>query len=290
MRSLLNNIHYIILYTTAYLISLLPMRLLYFCSGIAFHIVYYLVPYRRDVVIQNLSRSFPDMRYGDIKAVSKAFYRSFTNNFVEIIKSLSISTEKQQRKLILSNFEVVDEQLNKGKSVITCTGHGGNWEIFNIMPSMVKHVDSYAVYKPLRTAAVDKLFIKLRSRFGMKLVPSRMVARQFLSNKDKPSMYLFLADQCPKHADDKYETLFLHQKTHMFPGVEKLARSTNSAVVYIGVTEPSRGHYIAEFELICSDGAETQEMEITRRYAQLLEQTIEKAPASWLWTHKRWKR
>ena len=35
---------------------------------------------------------------------------------------------------------------------------------------------------------------------------------------------------------------------------------------------------------------DTPEGEITEKYTRMLEQTIRRDPAIWLWTHKRWKR
>jgi len=76
----------------------------------------------------------------------------------------------------------------------------------------------------------------------------------------------------------------------MFPGVEKLARSTDSAVVYMSITRVSKGRYRVECLPVCGQAKQTGETEIIKRYAKLLEETIRKDPSGWLWTHKRWKR
>jgi KDO2-lipid IV(A) lauroyltransferase len=285
----INSVSYYLLYGIAYLASLLPMTLLYGIAKVYYFLMYYIVSYRKSVVIQNLSRSFPEKKYNDIKRLTVRFYKSFTDNFVEILKTLSVSEIEQQKRLVLTNIELVENLINQGKSIIAGTGHCGNWEIFNIMPSMMKQIDCYAVYKPLRIQAFDRLFIKLRTRFGMKMVPAKSVARFFLKNKNTPSLYLFLADQSPKRPDAEYQCQFLHQKTYMFPGVEKLAKSTNAAVVYVHITERKHGFYYAEFKLISEDSASTKDMEITSKYAALLEQTIKELPHKWLWSHKRWK-
>ena len=44
-----------------------------------------------------------------------------------------------------------------------------------------------------------------------------------------------------------------------------------------------KGYYNLEFKKIKSEN-------ITEKYANLLERTIQKKPMAWLWSHNRWKR
>lgn len=289
MKKIINTLAFTCLYGTAYMISLLPMRMLYGLSNIVYMVIVHVVPYRKRIVIQNLSRSFPEMNYKAIENTMSAFYRSFTDNFAEILKAISIPFLQQANKLTLINFDVVTEQIKQGKSVIASMGHCGNWEIMNVLPGILQ-VNSYAVYQPLKAKIVDRLFLTLRSRFGMRLIPATSVARHFLSKKDHPSLYLFLADQCPKSVDDKYRFDFLHQQTSTFPGIEKLAQATGAVVVYMHVLRTARGSYSAECKIISTDSVLIKETEITQNYIHHLERNIQEQPSSWLWTHKRWKR
>ena len=64
----------------------------------------------------------------------------------------------------------------------------------------------------------------------------------------------------------------------------------NNAVFYIDLSRPKRGYYTATFHLITRNPSEWKEHELTRRFFQLLEETIRREPAYYLWTHNRWKR
>lgn len=239
--------------------------------------------------MQNLSRSFPDKNYQEIERTMKSFYYSFSDNLVEILKSTSISPNKQAEKIKLKNFDIIDKQISQGKSIIVCLGHCGNWEILNILPHLIGH-NCYAIYKPLKIEVINKLFLKIRSRFGMQLIPTKSIVRHFISHKHNPSVYFFLADQCPKSTKGNYRFNFLHQQTNTFYGVERLAQSSNSAVVYIHITKTSRGVYQVECRDICTDSTYTAKKEITQKYIHFLEENIYQQPSGWLWTHKRWKR
>lgn len=265
------------------------MSFLYAISSFAFFFVYYIIGYRKTVVIQNVSRSFPEKRYGEILCIVKKFYSCFTAYFAEIIKSISTSTEILDKKITFENMELIDRHISAGRNVIVSLGHCGNWEMLNFMPYKLRH-DMYAIYKPLKSGVMNQLMIKLRSRFGMKLIPHKSIVRHILIQKSSPAVYFFLADQCPRIKEDKYKFEFLNQEAYVFSGMEKLARISRSAVVYLHITQLSKGNYKVICMPICSETESMNEGEITQKYINLLTENIREEPYGWLWTHKRWKR
>lgn len=277
------------LYAGVYLTSLLPMALLYRISAVLSFIMLYIIPYRKRIVIQNLSRSFPEKNYDEIACIMNQFYRSFTDNVVEILKTFSISAEKQKNKVTITGMDLIWQQLSENKHVIISVGHCANWELLTVL-SLYASGNMYAAYKPLKNKVMDRLFLTLRSRFGMNLVPAKSVARHILSNHNNPSIYFLIADQCPLQVEEKYRVTLLNQTTSMFTGVEKLARSVDAAVMYMHVTRSGRGLYNVEYKPICLESGKSNDTEIIRRYSLLLEQNIREKPSDWLWTHKRWKR
>jgi KDO2-lipid IV(A) lauroyltransferase len=280
---------YPLLRGTVYLASLLPMPLLYRFSGVLCWFVSRVLAYRKPVVLQNLSRAFPDKRYNEIAAIARDFYRAACDNVVEILKSASIPARRQGEKLELVGGDIVERHLRRGRHVIASMGHCGNWEMLNILPRLID-ARVNTVYKPLASRGLDRLFLETRSRFGMNMIPHKSIVRHVIANRDNPGVYLFLADQCPRVATVNYQFTFLHQRTAVFAGVEKLARATGAVVVYLHVTRARRGHYRVECKEICDDPAASRETEITGAYVRLLERNIEENPAGWLWSHKRWKR
>ena len=76
----------------------------------------------------------------------------------------------------------------------------------------------------------------------------------------------------------------------MFTGIERIVHSQNQAVVYVDVKRTGRGHYEGEFQVITRDPSTMGEFELTDTYFKLMEQTINRAPQYWLWSHNRWKR
>ena len=85
---------------------------------------------------------------------------------------------------------------------------------------------------------------------------------------------------------------FLSQETPVFTGTERIAKQVNAYVCYIDITRPRRGYYHGLFKPVKVDAQTpvTSEYPITEVYMHLLEETINRAPAYWLWSHNRWKR
>ncbi len=289
LKRALQTVAYRGIYSVTYALGLLPMGFLYAMASVAFFIAYYLVGYRKAVALQNVARSFPDRQYGEIQAIVKKFYTCFAAYFAEILKGVSAPAEVLDKKITVGNMDLIDRYIKSGRNVIACMGHCGNWELLNLMPYKIPHA-VYAVYKPLRSRVMDRLIVKIRSRFGMKLIADSGVVRHMYTKDVHPAVYLFLGDQCPRMREENYRFTLLNQETYFFSGMEKLARKTRSAVVYLYITQVSKGHYRVVCLPLSSDAEATFEGEITKKYINLLSENIREEPYGWLWTHKRWKR
>ncbi|MCF0195775.1 MAG: acetyltransferase, partial [Bacteroidaceae bacterium] len=79
-------------------------------------------------------------------------------------------------------------------------------------------------------------------------------------------------------------------RTPFYSGCERISRLINARVVYFDITRPRRGYYHVRIIPVADDLRATPTFAITRRYAELLEQSIQRDPAYWLWSHNRWKR
>ena len=60
-----------------YLLSILPFWLLYRISDFINFILFTLIGYRKEVIITNLKKSFPEKSVQEIKKIQKDFHRFF---------------------------------------------------------------------------------------------------------------------------------------------------------------------------------------------------------------------
>jgi len=286
----MSNLGYYILFGIFWIIMLIPLRVLYLFSDILYFFSYYLIAYRKKVTLTNLKKSFPEKSSVEIRKIAKRFYRHLFDQFIESFKLLQMNEEQILKRFHYRNPEVLDELYSKNKSIITVFGHYGNWEWLASLPLITKY-KVLAIYKPLANSILDKFFIRLREKFGVITVTIQQTLRKILDsqqNKELTIMF-FLGDQRPMRRYIKYWTTFLNQDTPVLLGVEKIAKQTDQAVVFIDIQKKKRGFYEIVFTKLFENPKETEEFEITEKHIRTLEKIIINRPELWLWSHRRWK-
>src|SRR5579872_1340249 len=118
---------YYVLYAFLYLVSLLPMRVLYFISDMIYGIVYYVLGYRKTLVMDNLRHAFPEKTEAERVRIAKKFYHNFIDSFIEVIKLVSASESWLSRRFTV-DAEVLDDLYATGKACQMHLGHTFNWE------------------------------------------------------------------------------------------------------------------------------------------------------------------
>lgn len=239
-----------------------------------------------------MKASFPDKTEAELRQLEKEFYHHFADYIVETIKLAHISHEEVQRRAVINNPEVIDRVMDEGHPcVIMMLGHYGNWEWYTASTTFFRDASLYQVYRPLKNKAFDRLFIKLRTQYGSLGIKKNETIRDVikLNQEKKRSIIILLADQTPSKANIHYWTSFLNQDSAVFTGGERMARKLDLPVIYADAKKIKRGYYTVDMKLITDKAKETPEYWITEQYTRLMERSILRNPAYWLWSHKRWK-
>ncbi len=272
------------------LFSRLPLWMLYRISDLLFLLVYFVVRYRRKVVRENLSRSFPDRSKQERRLIEQRFYRFFCDYAVETIKLLTISEAEMRRRMKVFGCEEMDAELDRQPFCFLMLGHYGNWEWLSTIALWSKH-NCGQLYTPLHNATFDRVFYDMRSRFGTENISKYNALRRILSLKSEgiPSHIGFITDQSPRPNSIHDWMTFLHQDTPIFTGAERIGKKVGAAAYFIRVTRPRRGYYECHLERLTSDMREFADYELTELCMRRLEAEINEVPHLWLWTHRRWK-
>ena len=107
------NLIYYSVFFLWYLLSLLPLRFLYFISDLLFYPLYYCIRYRRKIIRNNLSNSFPEKDLKEIVQIEKKFYSFFCDYIVETLKLFSISKKQLMRRMTFEGLDEIVESMNK---------------------------------------------------------------------------------------------------------------------------------------------------------------------------------
>lgn len=284
---------YYLIYGCWYLLSLLPLCVHYVLSDALYFLVYRLLHYRVKVVRKNISESFPEKDASELRHIERGFYHWFCDYIVESVKLLTMSQRQMKRRLVFKGTDVVDRVVAEGQSCAVYLGHYCNWEWITSLPLWVTPAAQCGqIYHAIENPLFDRLFLRLRQRFGAVCIPMAETLRRIVKYRQegRPVVIGYIGDQVPFWNNIHHWCQFLNHDTPVLTGTERLARQTGHAVFYMDVRRVRRGYYEAEFQLISREPKQLAEYEVTDEYFRRLEASIRRDPACYLWSHNRWKR
>lgn len=273
------------------LLAGLPLGFLYILSDIAFPFIYYIIRYRRRLVRENLTCSFPEKSKAEILSIEKAFYHNLCDIFIEAFKCLNISDEEMLRRVEILNTELPERLAAQGKNIFMLLGHCGCWEWYQEVGERYSNPKKGAeIYKHIENRYFSSLMHEIRSRWNTTQIEMKQTVRTLLKwhAEGEPFLCGFIQDQRPDNKV-KDSVAFLNQQTWYAPGAEEIARKVNAELVYLDVEKTSRGHYRLTFtEMTPNEEDLHSPFPMSRTFWHLLEKTVCRQPDIWLWSHNRW--
>ncbi len=269
-------------------IGILPFRAVYWFSDFTAFILYAVAGYRKKVVMDNLKSSFPEKPEEELRKIARATYRNLADVTLEGIKVFSMNTAEILKRYRAVNPEVLSLPEYKEKSIITVSAHLCNWEwgAFTLPEHTARKV--VAFYKPLSNKSIDSYLRKNRAR-GNTILLSIEKTSEIVKHRNNKSVWVLIADQNPSNPHKSVWVNFFGRPTAFLRGPELMGKKYNLPVFFVEIRRIKRGNY--EYELIPVEDhpANLQKGELTKKFANILEQSIRKNPENWLWTHRRWK-
>jgi len=289
----------------------LPLRYHYGLGRAAAWLVRDVFRYRNDVVLTNLSRSFPDLDYDDIQQIYRQFYDHFGELLAEAVWFSGCRGEKGRERLIraglceIDNIDEFNAFYDRSSSVMLLNSHAGNWELMG-------GVGQYDRKAPGKRTWTEKevvvLYRALSSRFWDQVMADSRCApvsdldfqgyvegsdilRYALSHRNEKKLYIFNTDQYPYWRAGRFSVgSFLHQETLAMGGGAAIAAKLGMALAYIRWYRTERGHYRMTFVPLTDNASGLTPEQIMKLYYKHLEEDIQAQPWNYLWTHKRWRK
>lgn len=279
-----------ITYPFIWLLSRLPMGILYLISDFFFFILYYIFGYRKPVVVANLKIAFPDKNDTEINEITKKFFKHFVDLIFESVKSFTISKKEINKRYKFKNPGLINELTKQGKSIALTGAHQANWEWAFGLPFFL-NINCFGTYTKIQNPYFEKKIKASRTKFGFDGVPTGIFNKTISSREAKKiqTLYILLSDQSPQIHKTRHWHSFLNVKVPVHTGVEILAKKYDLIVVNMNTTKIKRGYFETEFELITDSPKEFDNFKITEKFLKIAEKNIYKQPECYLWTHKRFK-
>ncbi len=281
---------FILTFPFLWIISILPFRVFYWFSDFIYLIVYYIIGYRKKTVRENLAMALPHLSAEERHIIEKKSYHHLCDMFMEMIKTMTISSEEMNKRFTITNLEVMKDYEEKGKSIMLIASHYASWEWLITLNQKISF-RGVAVYKKLANKYFDKLVRDIRSKYNTELVPTSKTIPLIAQNQKNNihCVYGLASDQSPKADRIFHWKSFMGIEVPVHTGPEMLAKKYDMTVVFAKVRKVKRGYYELTIIPISDNPNSVPNFGITDAYINEVEKQILEAPEYYFWTHKRWK-
>ena len=281
---MLSKLNHIILSPLLWLVSIVPLKVLYIKSLVLSNFFLY----RNDIIKSNIDNAFNNLNIDHKKKIFKSFRIYFLNLICEIIKMLSVNKNFYTNRITIKNIEILDQFYERNQTVVLMMGHHNNWEWAGQIISIKSKQKFVSVYKKLSSSFFDYFMINLRKKNGTDVIEMNDIIKHIYDNKECKIIGL-IADQNPVVNDTTNWINFFDKSVPVIDGPEKIARKMNFPVLFCNMNKIKEGYYTINFEIIDENPKTSNIGDITNKFFKRLEEKIKEEPNNYLWSHNRWK-
>lgn len=258
--------------------------------GAALGVLWWLVPIRRRLILDNLARAFPDKGAAWRRRTLRACLKHFAQVGLELFWLPRMDAEWVRRRVDFVDPGLPARLLARGKGLIGVGGHFGNWEVMGAATALSGVPVSYIV-KRIHDPLLDALVDGCRRIHGIETLTTREAGRGVLKHFARSRLVAFLSDQ---DAGGKGVFVpFFGREASTPRGAAVYALRLGVPMIFVSGRRLPGGRYEIEFlEVPVDEGwtaCEEHVGALSARFTALLEERVRRDPAQWFWMHRRWK-
>jgi KDO2-lipid IV(A) lauroyltransferase len=255
---------------------------------------YWLLGGQRRTALANLDVAFGDARTRSEKArIARASFQTFGAAMLGLFWSarLTPALTKQIVEVHDSSLQLIRDCMARGKGVIFIMMHYGDWELQG--PAFgFREIPLTVIAKRMRNPALERIFVKLRSQWGHRVVAGPYAMLRVLKTLKRGGCAAILIDQ---HVGLRSGGTWCD-----FFGLPVLTNSTigqlelrSGAAIVTSIAHPLPDGRIRidcrEFPYQPSGNDQADIQTISQQCLNFCEGVIRDHPEHWLWSYKRWK-
>lgn len=227
------------------------------------------------------------------RAVARAMYRGLGQGALELLWVAGASPARREAALAESVVfapgarEALDVAASRGP-VVLAGSHTGNWEL--AAGGASRHLAAASrklvvVAKPLSDAVFDRFARRLRDALGVRTIAPLGAARACLAHLAAGDVVVMPIDQVPDRARHGLLVPFLGAPAPVDRAPFVIAARARATVL---VTAASREGHVTRLEVLDVIAPGPGAAELAARATSALDAFVRRAPASWMWLHRRW--
>ncbi|MCG6552761.1 MAG: lysophospholipid acyltransferase family protein [Candidatus Magnetominusculus sp. LBB02] len=274
----------------------LPVRAMHTIAAFLGTLLFFFIPKRRRIAVDNIALAFPQMSKQQVKETAKQSAASFFLTFMESIKYRAMLTANDPVMLIRESSPSLESLFLKAKAAhdeaggcIFVTPHIGNWEFLPHVSAAVG-IPLVVVVRPLDNPRLEKLIYASRAESGQLFIAktnAMFSLQQTLRNGKSIGM---LPDQSTAKG---VAIEYFGRTATATPIPAMLAALYKRPIVVIACCRRQGGFtgYVSD-PILPAAGYVSEKAEIirlTQATACEMEKIITQFPEQYLWMHNRWK-
>jgi Kdo2-lipid IVA lauroyltransferase/acyltransferase len=269
-------------------LSMLPWRVQSALARSLGGLAWYLARRDRRTTLINLRLAFPGWDERRRRALAREHFVSLAYGVFETGLVWFGGPAKLKRRARLEGGEHLDRARAAGRGVLLLGGHFTTNEIAAaVLPETGQYVD--IMYKTASNALVNQLMLRRRTAIGnARLVPNDQF-KELLKTLKSGGVALYAPDQ--RYDAQGYVIVPLFGVPALSnPGTTFIARATRCAVLpYFPLRAPDGQSYVMTIGEPLADFPSGDGPSDVARYHALIEAAVERAPAQYLWSYKRFR-
>jgi len=291
MKKIKHLIEYFFVIILLPLFSIIPYRLRTRAGGVMGVLIFYLYRKRRNVALENISKSFPEKNKNWHWKLCRLSFKNLGISSMEFLQ-----LPRMNENFIDKYFEVEGEQffkmaLENRRGLIAICPHLGNWE-FVAAYFGIKGYPLSVIMKRQSNPYVNRIIAKYRKAMNLELIYKNKAGFAVLRGLKRNRIIGFVADQDAGKNGIFIDYFGRPASTAQGPSRFALAYQTPACVV-IGVRKAGgRFKIIVSPFLDFSYNRNSQAEAIycnTALWVGKTEEFIREYPEQYFWVHRRWK-
>jgi Kdo2-lipid IVA lauroyltransferase/acyltransferase len=273
--------------------NLLPRAsYLWLGDGLGF-IWFWIVRFRRDVVLSNLRAVFAkELSEKEIRRLALRNFQHYGRTLFEIIRSISWSQAQYRKNVVVEGLENVKPFVEKNEGGFFLTAHFGNWELA-IGSTSSAGIPMDVVVKHSRVPSIEELQQWYRRNMGVGIYLESGTAKDILRSLSKGRWVAFILDQFMGPPIGLPVTFFGKQAGTAV-SLALLTEKKDVPVIPAYSYRDEKGRLHTKFEPPIKfdnlpDDKDQRLYEKTQKFNDVLERVVREHPEQWLWLHRRWK-
>jgi KDO2-lipid IV(A) lauroyltransferase len=272
-------------------VAILPRRLQLWLGKSLGLFCFYIVPFRRRIALENISKAFPEWSKDKVWSIARENFKNYGCGFIEFFLMPVLSDKLVSKLIVFEGRDILDRILAQGKGAFFLSAHLGSWEIMSASSRVFK-IPFNVITKKIKTGSLNQIWVDMRKTQGLKLISEEKSTFEILRAIGRNETVGFILDQFMGPPVGTKVKFFGHE-TGAPAALALFAERTKAPVIPVFNVRLPNGQiriFLEEPVEFIAQGSREQNISfMTQIYTGKIEEIVRKYPEQWLWIHRRWK-